>query len=113
MASDRAFSSLAELQRYDSVILADVPRVAGDAAGSFVSLTDEQIGMLVQNTKELGCGLVMIGGQRSYGAGGWAGSELEKAMPVDFQIKNAKVIPVGALAWSSTARARWRGKNST
>ncbi|MDZ4657282.1 MAG: VWA domain-containing protein [Bythopirellula sp.] len=98
VTSDRAFSSLAELQRYDSVILANVPRVAGDAAGSFVSLSDEQIGMLVRNTKELGCGLVMIGGQRSFGAGGWAGSELEKAMPVDFQIKNAKVIPVGALA---------------
>jgi uncharacterized membrane protein len=98
VTSDRAFSSLADLQRYDSVILANVPRVAGDAAGSFVSLTDEQIAMLVQNTKELGCGLVMIGGQRSYGAGGWAGSELEKAMPVDFQIKNAKVIPVGALS---------------
>jgi uncharacterized membrane protein len=98
VTSDRAFSSLADLQRYDSVILANVPRVAGDAAGSFVSLSDEQIGMLVQNTKELGCGLVMIGGQRSYGAGGWAGSDLEKAMPVDFQIKNAKVIPVGALS---------------
>lgn len=98
VASDQAFSSLADLQRYDSVILANVPRVAGDAAGSFVSLTDEQIGMLVRNTKELGCGLVMIGGQRSFGAGGWAGSELEKAMPVDFQIKNAKVIPVGAMA---------------
>ncbi len=98
ITSDRAFSSLAQLQRYDSVILANVPRVAGDAAGTFVSLSDEQIGMLVRNTKELGCGLVMIGGQRSFGAGGWAGSELEKAMPVDFQIKNAKVIPVGALA---------------
>src|SRR5690606_19120196 len=70
VASDQAFASLAELQRYDSVILANVPRVAGDSAGSFVSLTDEQIGMLVRNTKELGCGLVMIGGQRSFGAGG-------------------------------------------
>lgn len=98
MASDRAFSSLADLQRYDSVILANVPRVAGDTGGSFVSISDEQIGMLVQNTKQLGGGLVMIGGQRSYGAGGWTGSELEKAMPVDFQIKNAKVIPVGALS---------------
>lgn len=97
-ASDRAFSSLAELQRYDSVILANLPRIAGDSAGSFVSVTDDQIGMLVRNTKELGCGLVMIGGQRSFGAGGWVGTELEKAMPVDFQIKNAKVIPVGALS---------------
>ena len=34
----------------------------------------------------------------AFGAGGWTGSELEKAMPVDFKIKNAKVQAVGALA---------------
>ena len=78
-----------------------------------MSLTDEQIGMLVQNTKELGCGLVMIGGQRSFGAGGWAGSELEKAMPVDFQIKNAKVIPVGALALVIDRSGSMARKSST
>jgi uncharacterized membrane protein len=98
VTSDQAFSSLAELQRYDSVILANVPRIAGDSAGSFVSLSDDQIDMLVSNTKELGSGLIMMGGPRSFGAGGWVGTELEKAMPVDFQIKNAKVIPVGALS---------------
>ena len=53
--------------------------------------------MLVRNTEELGCGLIMIGGPNSFGAGGWANTELEKAMPVDFQIKSAKVVPVGAL----------------
>jgi Mg-chelatase subunit ChlD len=96
--SDRAFSSLAELQRYDSVLLANVPRTTDLAADSFVSLSDDQIEMLVRNTKELGCGLVMLGGSRSFGAGGWAGTPLEAAMPVDFRIKNAKVVPVGALA---------------
>ena len=40
----------------------------------------------------------MLGGENSFGAGGWANTELEQAMPVDFQIKNAKVVPVGALA---------------
>ena len=53
--------------------------------------------MLVRNTEELGCGLIMLGGPNSFGAGGWTNTELEKAMPVDFQIKSAKVVPVGAL----------------
>jgi uncharacterized membrane protein len=54
--------------------------------------------MLVRNTEQFGAGLVMIGGPNSFGAGGWSNTELEKAMPVDFQIKNAKVRAVGALA---------------
>ncbi len=41
---------------------------------------------------------MMIGGKDSLGAGGWAGTEIEKAMPVDFQIRNTKVQAVGALA---------------
>jgi hypothetical protein len=45
----------------------------------------------------MGAGLIMLGGENSFGAGGWSNTELEQAMPVDFQIKNAKVAPVGAL----------------
>src|SRR4051812_4739785 len=95
--SNRLFASLPELQRYDTVILADVPRASGEDAASVSSFSDEQIKMLVRNTEELGCGLIMIGGPNSFGAGGWTNTELEKAMPVDFQIKSAKVVPVGAL----------------
>jgi uncharacterized membrane protein/Mg-chelatase subunit ChlD len=95
--TNRLFTSLHELQRYDSVILAGVPRTSGEDADSVSSFTDEQIRMLVRNTEELGCGLVMLGGPNSFGAGGWTNTELEKAMPVDFQIKSAKVMPVGAL----------------
>ncbi len=95
--SNRLFTSLPELQRYDTVILADVPRAGGDDAASVSSFSDEQIKMLVRNTEELGCGLIMLGGPNSFGAGGWTNTELEKAMPVDFQIKSAKVVPVGAL----------------
>ena len=97
-ATDNLFNSLAELQRYDAVILANVSRSSVSDADSGASFSDEQIRMLVRNTRELGCGLIMIGGPDSYGAGGWANTELEEAMPVDFQIKNAEVVPVGALA---------------
>lgn len=96
--SNRLFTSLPELQRYDTVILADVPRASGNDSASVSSFSDEQIKMLVRNTEELGCGLIMMGGPNSFGAGGWTSTELERAMPVDFQIKSAKVMPVGALA---------------
>ena len=92
------FSSLADLQQYDSVILADVPRTAaGSDSEGIQRFSDAQVDMLVRNTEQFGAGLVMLGGPSSFGAGGWANSELEKAMPVDFQIKNAEVAAVGAL----------------
>ena len=70
-------------------MLANVPRE---------QFSDGQIQMLVRNTQQMGAGLVMLGGPNSFGAGGWTNTELEEAMPVDFQIKNAKVVPRGALA---------------
>ncbi len=86
--SAEAFTRLDQLQAYDTVILANVPRE---------HLSDDQIAMLVRNTQQLGAGLVMLGGPNSFGAGGWAGTPIEEAMPVDFQIKAAKVVPRGAL----------------
>ena len=97
ISSNQLFTSLAELQQYDSVVLADVPRSSGEDASSVTSFSDQQIEMLVRNTQQMGCGLVMLGGPNSFGVGGWSNSKLEEAMPVDFQIKNAKVQAVGAL----------------
>ncbi len=88
-SSKPSFASLAELQQYDTVVLSNVPRE---------NFTDDQIRMLARNTQQLGAGLVMLGGPKSFGAGGWSNTDLEAAMPVDFQIKNAKVVPRGALA---------------
>ena len=85
----QTFATLADLQPFDTVILADTP-----AEG----FSEEQIKMLVSNTEQMGAGLIMLGGPNSFGAGGWTNTPLEAAMPVDFQIKNSKVVPVGALA---------------
>jgi Mg-chelatase subunit ChlD len=91
------FGSLAELQAFDAVILAGVSRTSGDSAESITQFTDDQIQMLVRNTQQLGSGLMMIGGPESLGAGGWTRTPIEEAMPVDFEIKNSKVVAVGAL----------------
>lgn len=96
--SNQLFRSLAELQAYDAVILAGVPRVSGESADQISSFSDEQLEMLVRNTQQLGCGLLMIGGPLAFGNGGWADTVVEEAMPVDFRIKNTKVQAVGALA---------------
>jgi uncharacterized membrane protein/Mg-chelatase subunit ChlD len=95
--SDSLFADLAELQRYDAVVLANVPRNSGSDSG-LTSFSDAQIRMLIHNTENLGCGLVMIGGPRSFGAGGWSNSPLEQAMPVDFQVDSPETAPVGAVA---------------
>ena len=95
-SSDQLFTSPGELLPYDTVVLANVPRSTGEG-DSVYHFSDAQIRMLVANTQQMGAGLVMLGGPNSFGAGGWVNTELEKAMPVDFQVKSAKVAPKGAL----------------
>ncbi len=96
--SSNLFSSLVELQIYDSIILAGVPRTGGDSAEKVFSISDQQIEMMVQSTRQTGLGIVMLGGPEAFGAGGWSNTKLEEAMPVNFTIKNTKVEAVGALA---------------
>jgi Mg-chelatase subunit ChlD len=82
--------SLAELQSYDAVILANVPRGMG-------GLDEEQERTLAGYVHDLGGGLVVIGGPDSLGAGGWIGSKLEEVLPVDCSIPAKRVIPSGLL----------------
>src|SRR5262249_47765578 len=44
-----------------------------------------------------GCGLIMIGGPESFGAGGWQHTPVEKALPVDCDINSLKVEGKGGL----------------
>ena len=98
--TDRLFSDMAALQPYDTIIIGDVGRER---------FTESQVEMLVRNTQQMGSGLIMLGGPNSFGAGGWTNSKLEDAMPVEFQIKSAKVIPRGALAMLMHASEMARG----
>lgn len=76
------------LQSYDAVILDDVPRDA------FTNAQMDAIEFAVNNE---GLGLVMIGGEHSFGAGDWRDTPVEKALPVEMDIKQETVVPNGAL----------------
>jgi uncharacterized membrane protein len=85
---DQLPTDIAQLQPYDAVILGNVPKD---------SFTEQQIAMFEANTHDLGAGLIMLGGPNSFGAGGWMNTPVEKALPVDMQIKAMKVQGKSAL----------------
>ena len=76
------------LSDFDCVILANVPSEM---------LDEDQQEIIRSNTYDQGCGLIMIGGPESFGAGGWQGTPVEKALPVDCDIKSMKVQGKGGL----------------
>jgi uncharacterized membrane protein len=80
--------SLLQMMNYSTIILANIP------AATF---TDEQQQALATYVKDMGSGLIMLGGNEGFGAGGWIGSPVEEVMPVSFEIKHKRVIPRGAL----------------
>ncbi len=82
--------NLLELQNYDAVILGNVPHGQG-------GVSVEQDRMLAQYAHDMGGGIIMLGGNESFGAGGWQGSELEKVLPVDMDIPAQRQVGKGAL----------------
>ncbi len=74
----------AVLGRYDSVVLADTP-ADGFPEGGMQALSAA--------VKQLGMGLVSIGGESAYGPGGWAGTPLEDALPVRMDLPKRKENP--------------------
>ena len=69
--------SLSALADYDSIVLVDVP------AKALAPGTMENLEQLV---RDLGKGLVMVGGPQSYGAGGYLRTPLERLLPVDMDL---------------------------
>jgi uncharacterized membrane protein len=82
-------TDLAQLQPYDTIILANVPKD---------TLTENQQEMIAANVHDMGAGLVMLGGAHSFGQGGWQNTPIEKALPVDMQIKAMRIQGKSALA---------------
>ncbi|MGH9113981.1 MAG: VWA domain-containing protein, partial [Acidimicrobiales bacterium] len=81
VAAATALPPVDEMTTYSSIVLADV-----DAR----SLTGDQVTALSNAVRDLGRGLVTVGGTQSYGLGGYYGSELEKLLPVISDILDPK-----------------------
>ncbi len=86
---DRTPSTLAEMQSYDEILLSNVS--AGD-------LGRDRMALLQSAVRDFGIGLVVVGGDQAFGAGGYRGTALEEALPVDMELSSKKVLPKGALA---------------
>ena len=79
----------ADLAAYQSVVLVDIPAA---------SLGADRMALLQASTRDLGIGLVVIGGGNSYGPGGYAGTTLEQTLPVQIELpKNMKKPPVAVM----------------
>ena len=82
-------TSAAALQKYDSVFLSNVR--AGD-------LSLPQMTALQVSCRDFGIGFGMVGGEGSYGAGGYKGTPIEDVLPVSLEVKKQKRIPSCAVA---------------
>jgi len=77
-------SSLAQLSNYASVMLLNV---------NAKSLSPRRMASLQTFVRDLGGGLIVVGGPQSYGMGGYFRTPLEETLPVDMQIKDQERFP--------------------
>ncbi|MEM7800851.1 MAG: VWA domain-containing protein, partial [Chloroflexota bacterium] len=82
-------SSLAELSNYASIALVNV---------NAKLLSPRKMQALSTYVRDLGGGLVVVGGPESYGMGGYFRTPLEAAMPVNMQIEDEERFPAVSIA---------------
>lgn len=77
-------ASLAELSNYGTIVLVNI---------NAKNLTPRKMEILQTYVRDLGGGLVAVGGPQSYGMGGYFQTPLEATLPVDMQIKDSERFP--------------------
>ena len=81
-------NSLAEMDSYDAIFLSNVS--AGDLGRDTMNLLESAV-------RDFGVGLVCVGGDQTYAAGGYRGTPLETTLPVSMELDSKKVLPRGAV----------------
>ncbi|MFB3787520.1 MAG: VWA domain-containing protein [bacterium] len=76
--------SLEELAAYDAVIFSDVPATA---------VSVRQMNLLRSYVEDLGGGFIMIGGEDSFGLGGYFRTSIENVLPVRMRSEKKKDTP--------------------
>ncbi len=82
-------ADLEMLSDYDSIVLVDV---------NAKSLSQRKMATLESYVRDLGGGVVVVGGPESYGMGGYFRTPLEALLPVEIQIKDQERFPAVAMA---------------
>jgi Ca-activated chloride channel homolog len=81
--------SLKELERYDFVIVSDVPRER-------LSLASQDL--IEKYVRDMGGGFLFAGGEAGFGLGGWAHTTIERILPVRMDAQRRKDMPSVAMA---------------
>jgi Ca-activated chloride channel family protein len=81
---DKLPHTLSGYLEYDAVIFDNVP-------GFGISVS--QMEVLERYVRDMGGGLLMLGGEKSFGAGGYYRTPLEKILPVDMDVPTKMSIP--------------------
>lgn len=79
---------LERLSQYDSIMLIDV---------NAKTLSPRKMEALQRYVRDLGGGLIAVGGPESFGMGGYYRTPLEEILPVDMQIKDQERFPAVSL----------------
>lgn len=77
-------TTMAGMLQYQSIIFNNVPGT---------KITEQQMVLLEKAVKEFGRGFVMLGGEESFGLGGYFKTPIEKLLPVNMDIKGKKQMP--------------------
>ncbi|NKQ37795.1 MAG: VWA domain-containing protein [Chloroflexi bacterium] len=77
-------ASLGQLSNYDSIVLVNL---------NAKNLSPRKMETLQSYVRDLGGGLVTVGGPQSYGMGGYFRTPLEETLPVEMQIKDQERFP--------------------
>ena len=72
------------LTQYDSIILSNI---------SALRMTKAQMELLRNYVRDQGGGLVMLGGEESFGVGGYYRTPIEEALPVTMEARQKVEIP--------------------
>lgn len=86
---DRIPTSLADCAQYDSIIFANVPAWR---------MTTTQMAVIRAAVQDTGMGFLMIGGDESFGAGGYYNTPIEEALPVTMEAKKQETYSSVAIA---------------
>jgi Ca-activated chloride channel family protein len=82
---------VAGLQKYDGIVLSNV---------SSLKMTRAQMAQIRDYVRDHGGGLIMIGGEESFGVGGYYRTPVEEALPVTMEVRQKVEIPSLAVVLS-------------
>ncbi|MGI2327362.1 VWA domain-containing protein [Planococcus sp. YIM B11945] len=84
MKAEELPHNLSSILPYDSIVFDNV---------SGTSIGGQQMAVIEQAVKQFGTGFMMVGGDQSYGLGGYFKSPIERILPVEMEVKGKHELP--------------------